>query len=189
MSYVFALFGWSYVVLMPVLAADVLGVDPSRQGGLLAAAGLGASVVTVMVAVAGHRLVRRRGLMVIGGGASSGIALTLFALTTQFIGSFWLAVLLIFVVGLTQTVFTTGAMGALQLAVPNAMRGRILGVYAIVWGIMPLSGAQAAFMAGFTGVPVAIAVGGLVIALFALGPALFNPRIRALGTSMDTGLP
>jgi hypothetical protein len=37
-----------------------------------------------------------------------------------------------------------------------------------------------AFLAQFVGVPVAVALGGGAIVLFALGPALLNPKIRRL---------
>jgi MFS family permease len=179
LSYVQTLFGWSYMVLMPVFAADVLGVGLDRQGGLLAAAGAGATVVTVTLSLGGAGLARRRGWMVIGGAASAGIALAAFSLTAAWVGSYALAVALMFVVGLTQTLFNTGAMGALQLMIPDEYRGRVLGLYAIVWGIMPLSGTQAAAIARVTGVPVAVALGGLLITVLALA-ALASPTIRGL---------
>ncbi|MEK9658630.1 MAG: MFS transporter [Chloroflexota bacterium] len=179
LSYLQALLGWSYVVLMPVFAADVLGVGIDRQGGLLASAGAGASIVTVALAMGGAGLARRRGWMVIGGAASTGVALAGFALTARWVGSYPLALGLIFVVGFTQTLFNTGAMGALQLIIPDAYRGRVLGLYAIVWGIMPLSGTQAAALARLTGVPVAVALGGALITVLALA-ALASPTIRGL---------
>jgi hypothetical protein len=179
LSYLQALFGWSYVVLMPVFAADVLGVGIDRQGGLLAAAGAGASVVTVGLAMGSAGLTRRRGWMVIGGAASTGVALAGFSLTAWLVGSYPLALVLMFVVGFTQTLFNTGAMGALQLIIPDEYRGRVLGLYAIVWGIMPLSGTQAAALARLTGVPVAVALGGVLITVLALA-ALTSPAIRGL---------
>ncbi len=179
LSYLQALFGWSYVVLMPVFAADVLGVGIDRQGGLLAAAGAGASVVTVGLAMGSAGLTRRRGWMVIGGAASTGVALAGFSLTAWLVGSYPLALVLMFVVGFTQTLFNTGAMGALQLIIPDEYRGRVLGLYAMVWGIMPLSGTQAAALARLTGVPVAVALGGVLITVLALA-ALTSPAIRGL---------
>ncbi len=63
--------------------------------------------------------------------------------------------------------------------IPDEYRGRVLGLYAIVWGIMPLSGTQAAAIARVTGVPVAVALGGLLITVLALA-ALASPTIRGL---------
>lgn len=180
MSFVYSFFGWSYVVLLPVFAADVLEVGADLQGTMLASAGAGATVVTLALAFTSGRLVRRRGRMVIGGGASFGLALAGFAWTSEYIGSYPLAVVFMGVLGFTQTLYTTAAMGALQLAVPDHMRGRVFGIYAMMWGIMPLSGTQAAFLAEFVGVPTAVAIGGLIITAMALGPALRNPTLRSL---------
>ena len=47
---------------------------------------------------------------------------------------------------------------------------------------MPLGGAQAGGIATFVGAPIAIAMGGGLVALFALGPALVNRQVRSLGT-------
>ena len=180
MAFVYSLFGWAFIVLMPTIAADVLEVGADRQGALLASAGLGALIVTVALALSGGSLIQRRGLLVIGGAAVFGALVAAFALTAEYVGSYLLAVVLMFLLGFSQTVYTTASMGSLQLIIPDHMRGRVLGVYAIIWGIQPLSGAAAALMARFVGVPWAVAAGGFVVAAFALGPALMNPRLRSL---------
>jgi ABC-type transport system involved in cytochrome bd biosynthesis fused ATPase/permease subunit len=51
----------------------------------------------------------------------------------------------------------------------------------MTWSIMPLGATQAGFMSSFIGVPFAIAVGGVLVALFALGPALVNKNVRNVG--------
>ena len=136
--------------------------------------------MTVALALSGGSLIQRRGLLVIGGAAVFGALVAAFALTAEYVGSYLLALVLMFLLGFSQTVYTTASMGSLQLIIPNHMRGRVLGVYAIIWGIQPLSGAAAALMARFVGVPWAVAAGGFVVAVFALGPALMNPRLRSL---------
>ena len=181
MAFTYSFFGWSFVVLMPVLARDVLGVDAAAQGWLLAGAGVGATVVTVGLALSGGRTSRYRGRLVIGGAATFGVLVAVFALTSEYVGSYPLALFLMVALGLTQTLYSTASMASLQLVVPDRMRGRVFGLYSIMWGIMPLSGTQAAFLANFVGVPIAVAFGGLMVTLFALGPALMNPRIRRLG--------
>lgn len=186
MSFIYALFGWSFIALMPVFASDILEVSEELQGMLLGASGIGATIVTVGLAMTNGSLVRQRGRMVIGGAAASGLLLAGFALSSEYIGSYALAWVLMLGLGFTQTLYTTSAMGSLQLSIPDEIRGRVLGVYAIMWGIIPLSGTQAAFLAEFVGVPFAVAIGGCVIMAFALGPALLNQKLRTLRVDPDS---
>ena len=180
MAFGFALFGWSYVVLLPVFAEEYLGVGKDGQGALLASAGLGATVVTVTLAVVDSPVLRRRGIFVIGGAVANGVALVAFALVCGYMRSYPLALAAMFALGMTQMVYTTGTMGSIQLTISDAMRGRVLGVYGIVWGIQPLSGSQAAFLAQFVGVPVGVAIGGGAIVGMALIAAVLSPDLRSL---------
>jgi hypothetical protein len=68
----------------------------------------------------------------------------------------------------------------------DRVRGRVLGVYGIVWGIQPLSGTQAAFLSQFFGVAVAVALGGVAIITMAVVAAAVNPSLRQLRTDPPT---
>lgn len=180
LSFAVAFLGWAFVILMPVFAIDILGVGTDGQGLLLASAGVGATGITVLLAVVDTPLLRRRGLFVIGGAVSFGILLIGYSLTAEFVGSFALALAFMFGLGVTQMVYTTGTMGSIQLSIPDHVRGRVLGIYGIVWGMQPLSGTQAAFLAGFIGVSGAVAVGGGAIVAVALVAAITVPSLRTL---------
>jgi MFS family permease len=180
LAFASALFGWSYVVLMPVFAQDVLGVGKDGQGALLASAGVGATLITVVLAVVDTPLLKRRGWFVIGGSITNGLLIIGFALSADRVASFPLALVFMFFLGLTQMVYTTGTMGSIQLTISDAMRGRVLGVYGIVWGIQPLSGSLAAFVAKFVGVPTAVAFGGAALMVVALVAVALNPGLRQL---------
>ncbi len=175
LAFASALFGWSYVVLMPVIAQDILGVGKDGQGALLAAAGVGATVITVTLAVINAPLLQRRGSFVIGGSISNGLLIIGFALTADLVGSFPLALAFMFCLGLTQIVYTTGTMGSIQLTISDGMRGRVLGVYGIVWGIQPLSGTLVALVGRFVGVPVAVALGCVALIISAVVAVVLNP--------------
>ena len=69
---------------------------------------------------------------------------------------------------------------SLQLLTPDSMRGRLMGFFGMTWSIMPLGAFQAGALAEFVGVPAAVAIGGGLVTLFALGPALMNRRVRNL---------
>ena len=61
-----------------------------------------------------------------------------------------------------------------------------MGVFGITWSIVPLGAIYVGSVAGFIGspshgVPIAVAIGGMMIMLFAMGPALLNKNVRQLG--------
>jgi hypothetical protein len=56
-----------------------------------------------------------------------------------------------------------------------------MGFYGMTHNIMPLGGMLTSALAGLITVPFAIAVGGLAVAAFALGPAMTNSAVRNLG--------
>ncbi|MGH2544476.1 MAG: hypothetical protein ACRDIB_16920, partial [Ardenticatenaceae bacterium] len=49
------------------------------------------------------------------------------------------------------------------------------------YSIMPLGGMQAGAIASFIGTPFAIAIGGMAVVAFAIGPASINGHVRNLG--------
>lgn len=183
MTFFNSFFGMAYVMLMPVFAVDVLGVGAEGQGVMMSAGGIGSLIVTLWLGT--RRQVRGKGMILIGGAVLTGLALAAFALTSEYIGSFPLAVALLFFVGVFTSTYMISIMSSLQMLVPDRMRGRVMGFYGMTWNIMPLGGMQAGVLAGFVGAPVAVAIGGLVVTAFALGPALLNRRVRSLGSLLD----
>src|SRR4029077_16056724 len=91
--FVVCVFGWSYTVLMPSFARDVLGRGANGYGILTSASGAGALVGALIVAAYGH-LVAPRKL------AFSGIYLFSGAMTAfAFARNFYLAMALLFLAG------------------------------------------------------------------------------------------
>ena len=60
-----------------------------------------------------------------------------------------------------------------------------MGFYGMTWSIMPLGGMQAGALASIITTPFAIAVGGLAVSAFAIGPALLNRGVRNLGSQLQ----
>ena len=166
--------------MMPAFAVDILKLGADGQGVLMSASGIGAIAVTLYLAWGGT--FSRKGLLIVGGGMMFGISLVAFALTSKYIGSFELAIALMLIMGVSSSTYMITIMSSLQLLVPNNMRGRVMGFYGMTWSIMPLGGAQAGVIATFVGVPVAVAIGGGLVAAFALGPAMINRQVRNIGS-------
>ncbi|MDP7413057.1 MAG: MFS transporter [SAR202 cluster bacterium] len=180
MTFFNSFFGLAYVMLMPVIAVDVLGVDADGQGILMSTGGAGAIIVTLGLGSVNN--FGRRGMLVIGGATVFGLALAAFALTTEFVGSYSLALVLMFTMGVFNSAYMISVMSSLQIMVPDNMRGRVMGIFGMTWSFMPLGGMQAGAVAHFIGAPYALAIGGFAVAAFALGPALIYKNLRSLGT-------
>ena len=179
MTFFNSFFGLSYIILMPVFADDILKVGADGQGVLMSVSGVGALIVTLWL---GTRVSSgNTGFILIGGAVLTGITLAAWALTAEYIGSYPLALFLIFFLGLFSSVYMISIMSTLQMLVPNEMRGRVMGFYGMTWNIMPLGGMFAGALAVSIGAAWAVAIGGLAVSAFAIGPALLNGRIRNLG--------
>jgi MFS family permease len=179
MTFFNSFFGMAYVSQMPVFARDILKIGADGQGVLLSINGIGSLLMTLWIGLKGN--FRHRGIVLIGGAIMSGLSVTGFALSSEYVGSYALAIMFMFLVGVFTSTYMISIMSSLQMMVPDYMRGRIMGFYGITWNIMPLGGMYAGVLAGLIGTPMAIAIGGLLVAIFALGPALFNIQVRNLG--------
>ena len=165
-------FGWSHETILPVMAGEVLKVGASGLGYMLSAAGAGAVVFTF--ALTSLREVKRKGLVVALAACGFGVFLVVFAYTPWFSVSL-LVIALAYGMGMTyETVLTT----ALQTAVPDEMRGRVLSFQTAVWGISSLAGFVAGAIAGVLGAPAAIAIGGGVLIVSALSLLPMAARLR-----------
>ena len=183
MTFFNSFFGMAYITMMPAFAVGILKVGAEGQGVLMSVGGVGALLVTMWLGSVGN--FRRKGMLIIGGGLVFGLSVAAFALTSRFVGSYPLALALMVVMGVSSSAYMISIMSSLQLLVPDRMRGRVMGFYGMTWSIMPLGGAQAGAIAEFVGVPVAIAIGGGLVAIFAIGPALLNGRVRNLGSILQ----
>ncbi|MBC8280924.1 MAG: MFS transporter [Chloroflexi bacterium] len=182
MTFFNSFFGMAYVMLMPIFAVDILEVGAKGQGLLLGMTGAGALVNTLYMGARGN--VPNRGLTIIGGAVLFGLAVAAFALTSEYVGSMTLAMALMFVMGVFNSVYMISIQSSLQIMVPDRMRGRVMGFYGMTWSIMPLGGMQASALTSIFTAPIAIAAGGIAVALFALGPAAVNSTVRNLGSHL-----
>ncbi len=157
------IFGWSYSVLMPAFARDLLKVGQVQYGLLLSANGIGALLGALTVATVGHRLNRR--LLVLGGLAVFSAMLFLLA----FVNHYVLALIFLGVAGWGMLLFFSTTNTLLQLSSSDEMRGRVMGIWALIFGGMtPLGGLEAGTFSHYLGLRAAIAIGAGICAAAAL---------------------
>jgi predicted MFS family arabinose efflux permease len=157
------IFGWSYMVVMPAFARDVLGRGANGFGLLMSASGTGALIGALVVATFGHRITPRK--LALGGVWVFSAALLLFSLAREF----YLALAFLLVAGFGMLLFFSTTNTVLQTIVPDEMRGRVMGVWSLMFGAMiPLGSLEAGAVAHWLGTPYALALGAVVCAVSAL---------------------
>lgn len=168
------LLGMPYTSLMPVFAKDVFHGDASTQGFLLTSVGIGAILGALVIATLGRR--QGSGKLLICGAAGFGLSLVLFSRSPIL----HIAMIFTFLAGLSNSGYTSQNQTLIQLNTPQELRGRVLGVYLLNRGIMPLGSLLAGALASWLGSPWAVSIMGMSCFLLAIGVAVFAPELWRL---------
>jgi MFS family permease len=159
------LFAFNINVLLPIFAQEILKVGPTGFGLLGAASGAGSLVGSFVSAFAQ----RPRWAVLLGGALGYCVFLLGFALSRNYA----LSLILLAVGGFCLILFFTSANTAVQQQVPNALRGRVMGVYMTVnMGISPFGNIMTGWLAATFSAPAAMILGvgaGLVTLIGATG--------------------
>jgi MFS family permease len=151
-----------YINMMPVVARDVLGLGASGLGLLMASTGLGTVAGALWVAHS-TRLSAWPAAPVVTAVIFTMLIL-IFALTTVVS----LVVLLLFAAGLLSAAFLAITQTMLQLRVSDEVRGRVLSIYLLTWGLLPLGQLAVGAAADRVGPSLAMA-GACLLAFAAIG--------------------
>jgi MFS family permease len=174
MSFFNSFFGFSAQQLMPVFAVDILDVGSVGLGVMLGLSGVGSILGIVALGYAGD--VKHKGMLIVGGAILYGSFIILFSLSTWVPLSF----VALFFMGASSSVYMITVQTALQLRVPDELRGRVMGIYGMTYNVGPLGAVLAGFIADSFGAPTALALGGIAIILFAAGVAFSRREVRRL---------
>ena len=162
-----------YEVLLPVYARDILKMGAQGLGFMMGSLGIGALTGSVIAASLGD--VRRKGWVLLGTAFLFGTGLVVFANSQTFL----LSAVTLAAMGAGRMVFLALTSTMIQIATPPEFRGRIMGIYNMTWGLMPLGALPAGFFADRIGAPAVLTVGGSVM-LLATVVACFIPTLRRL---------
>ena len=161
---------FNFNVTLPVLAAQTLHTNAAVYGVLSALFGAGALVGALAAASLGRASTR---VMLVGAVIFTGSELLLAPVTSPA-----LAGLLLFVTGAGFIAWSANSNSSMQLAAPDRLRGRIIGLYFYAFnGPGPLGGLLAGWLAARGGTELAFAVAGIV-GLAATGVAAAKLRRR-----------
>lgn len=136
------MFGWSVTTLLPTFADTILNAGERGYGWLMTALGLGA--VTATFTVASMRGGWPKGKLIVGAVPVLGLAIIAFA----FSPSLLLSLPLLVIAGAARMVFMALMTTSIQLIVPDALRGRVMSVVMLDWGLTAVGSFLAGSLAG-----------------------------------------
>jgi MFS family permease len=172
---VFSVFGLPYLTLMPVLARDALYLDASGYGLLMTVTGIGALAGALFLAAVGTRI--RRGRLF----AVSSIVFPILIIAVALTPIATVAAALLLLTGVSMILHTALANGLIQSIVPDALRGRVIAAYVVVYvGFSPFGSFLSGAIAHLAGVEWALAGGAAVMLAYASWALARNPQVRRL---------
>jgi MFS family permease len=170
---VLSIFGISFVTLIPAWAVRVLHGDARTNGFLQSARGAGALVAALLIASLGRFAFR--GKLLTAGTLALPAAMAAFA----FVRWTPLALLFIFGAGLSLILVFNLSNALVQTFAPNALRGRIMSVYALTFfGLSPIGSLGMGLAAERLGLTAAVLLGAGITFAAAAGIAVFMPHLR-----------
>jgi predicted MFS family arabinose efflux permease len=176
LTFIGMFFSQSYIQIMPAFA-DLLGGGEAAFGYLLSAGGVGSVMGTLLVgSIQGHR---HLGRLMLGGAILAAVATSLFGMLATS-GIFLLGLVTAFLAAAFASVFLISSMSVMQLSVPDALRGRVMGIHAMGFSLMPLGGLFIGVLAETLGAPGAVVLGSCIYLFCIVGVAVYQPFIRRL---------
>jgi MFS family permease len=173
---------FNFNVLLPVLAKRTLEEGPAVFGVVTACFGAGA----LLGALASAAISRASPRLFLAGTGAFGLAELALAPQTTLgaVGP------LLFLTGLAFTLWTSNANATLQLAAPDHLRGRVMGLYYVAFnGAGPAGGVLAGWLAATGGTALAFGVAGsaaLAVTVAALALLHTRGRRAPLGAAPGT---
>jgi MFS family permease len=169
MMVVFTSLCFNFNILLPLLAKNTLNAGPGTYGIVSAAFGAGA-LVGALTAAAMARARWRTMLLGAGGFGTSELLLAP-------VHGVALASVLLFVCGVFFTSLTANSNASIQLASPDHIRGRVLGLYYYAWnGLAPIGAIVVGWLCDTGGTELALGVGGVSAMAITVGAALAIKR-------------
>ena len=160
-------------IMLPVFVVDLYHRGPESMGLLVALMGGGSLVGALFIASLGKK---RRGLILVSSSLLSGIALLLVALVPLYLAAIGLMVML----GLGDAGRRALNQALIMEEAEDQYRGRVMSVFMMNWGLMPLAVLPTGIVAELLGAQVAIGVLAGLLLTTSLAILLTQKRLRDL---------
>ena len=169
-------FAMSYNAMMPVIALQLLHGNSETQGILLGSIGIGALAGALIVA--SLKRTHAYGLPVVLGACAFSIGVFVFASSH----TLWLSCVIGTIVGAFSVTYATQDQTLLQVSTPSYIRGRVMSIYLLNRGTLPLGALVAGLLADRYGVTAALQItSGIALAIVAIVVINFPAILRLAG--------
>ncbi len=155
--------------LLPQIAKQTLNVPASGLGLLMAMTGVGAFCGNLVIANQRHGADLTKWLLILA--LVTGVALIGLALST----TLWLALVMLFLIGISAMPFGTLNQTLVQRLAPPEIRGRVLSIYMLTWGAMPIGQMASSILSDSMGPAVPLAICGVTMIGVAVVATLLRP--------------
>ncbi len=171
---IITVFGWSYTVLLPIYADRVLQIGAVGLGNLMMSFGIGAFISAMILASTEGKI--RPSSFIYTGILLFVSGVSLFALSTNVALSLYSLVF----VGMGLIMFIATANTSIQRGAPDAMRGRVLGLYLLIFqGLSPFGQFGMGWLANEIGVRSAILTGAAICGVSGISVRILMKSKRA----------
>ena len=174
LAFIPLLFGMPIQFLMPAFNQDIMEMGPRGLGVLMGAMGVGALIGSLALASMGN--MRSKGLLLLGSAMLWAVFLGLFGMSH----SLPLTLPLLGIVGFFMTIYMAMNMTLVQLAAAPEMRGRVMSLIMMTFGLMPLGVFPMSILAEQIGIDIAILAAAVGLGVLTLAMAVANPAIRRI---------
>lgn len=168
------MFGFSYAVLLPIFARDILGVGAVGLGMFSAVRSVGGLVAGLTLAALGDY--KYKGRILLGLFLAFGVSLILFANSSVYP----LSLFFIGIVGISAAGHDAMQHILLQLNVTEDQRGRAMGIWQLSIGFGVLGSVALGAIAEALGAPLAQSIYGAIMVIIFVILVLSVPKLRKL---------
>ena len=174
MAFVPLITATSYLSLMPVFAKTIFKAGETGLGFLMSSAGIGAFCGSFLLAALGD--FRRKGLLMLSSGMLFGFSLVCFGLTWNLV----VAMAFLFFVGAGGSMFLTLIMSLIMSNTSPALTGRVMSIFIMTWGLMPLAALPAGALAQLFSATLVVSAGGAIMFIFLIAMSIIHPPLKRL---------
>ena len=174
-EFLISIIGFGPIVLLPAWAVKILNGDVTTNGLLLSVRGIGAVFGGLLIAALASR--GNRGKVWTLGSIIIPLAMVAFALSRNLP----ISLLCLGLIGFSYVTLETNNSAIVQSSVPDELRGRVIGLFALMYtGGEPLGSLAMGLLADQTSEPFTFFVCSVGLILFSILILLFRPEVRVV---------
>ncbi|MFL2768133.1 MAG: MFS transporter [Dehalococcoidia bacterium] len=170
-SLIYSLFAEPFRFLLPIFVKDIYLQGPQAMGILTTLMGLGSVITSIFIA---GNDANKRGLLYIFGGFLT--SLSLFALSL--IESYYLSMIFMVFLGASDSIRRTLSMSIVMEKSRPDLRGRVMSIYMLNWGLIPLGALPSGILADVIGAPRTIMILSIILLIFSVIFLFTQEKIR-----------